>query len=210
MNGFDDVVSRSVIARALGDDWARLDPVLRKHYGISPGSEQQRLMVGSMSHVDHSLVAKLFLLPGRLFGALIPYRGTDIPATVRNWTTQDDQQAMFWHRRFQFPRDREAIFASHMVYLGGDEIIEYVRFGLGIRMRLSVDDGALVYRSNGYQWDLGSFKLRFPDWLALGAGEIREAGLSDNSFEMAFVMRHPLFGRTFSYAGRFDLDQGED
>lgn len=209
MNKLEQVGNQSVIGRALGDDWVRLDPVLRRHYGIVPGSDQQRLMLGIMSHVDHSLIAKLFLLPGRLFGALIAYRGTDIPATVRNWTTEADKQAMFWHRRFRFPHGREAIFASRMVYAGGDEIVEYVRFGLGIRMQLSVDAGALVYRSRGYQWDLGKLKLRFPDWLLLGAGEIREAGLSDAGFEMAFEMRHPLFGRSFSYAGRFELDQGE-
>jgi len=210
MNTIEPVSNTSVIGRAQGEDWMTLHPVLRQHYGIVPGSDRQLLMTGTMTHIDHSLFAKLLLLPGRIFGALIPYRGTDIPATVRNWTTTTDPQSMFWRRRFQFPQGREAIFASRMAHIDADEIIEYVRFGLGIRMRLSVVHGALVYRSNGYQWDIGRFRLRFPDWLALGTGEIRETGLTDSIFEMSFVMHHPLFGRTFSYAGHFELSQVAD
>lgn len=205
MHSRETTANQSVIGQALGKDWAKLHPVLRRHYGMDPGSDQALLMVGTMSHIDHSPIAKLFLLPARIFNALIPYRGTNIPATVRNWTRRDDSQSMFWLRRFQFPAGKQAIFASRMVYLGANEIIEYVRFGLGIRMRLSVDGDALVYRSNGYQWDIGRVRLRFPDWVALGTGEISETGLSDSGFEMHFTMHHPLFGCTFSYAGRFEL-----
>lgn len=100
----------SAIAKALGQDWMHLHPLLRKHYGVSPGSNQTRLMVGTLSHIDHSLIATLFLLPARIFGALIPYRGINIPTTVRNWTTSSDQRAMFWHRRLQFPDGKQATF----------------------------------------------------------------------------------------------------
>ena len=194
-----------VIAQALGSAWDELDPVIRRHYDITPGREQQVVMTGTMTRIDHSWIAKLFLLPGRVFGALIPYRGTDIPATVENRTREDDTRGMSWYRRFQFPRHPETVFQSYMVYAEADEIIEYVRFGLGIRMKLSVEQGSLIYSSTGYQWDIGRWSLRFPTWLILGAGRIRETGLSDTGFEMDFEMRHPLFGRTFSYAGRFEL-----
>ena len=82
-------------------------------------------------------------IPAMLFGALIPYRGRDILVTVRNWTTADDAGCMFWHRTFLFPGDRRALFASRMVCVGTNEIIEYVRFGLGIHMRVFADQGSL-------------------------------------------------------------------
>jgi hypothetical protein len=194
-----------VIKQALGSAWDELAPVIRRHYDISPGSDERVLMTGTMTRIDHSLIAKLFLLPGRVFGALIPYRGSDIPATVENRTRADDPRGMSWHRRFEFPGHPGTVFRSYMVHAGGDEIIEYVRFGLGIRMKMSVEQGSLIYSSTGYQWDIGRWSLRFPTWLILGAGRIRETGLSDSAFEMDFEMRHPLFGKTFSYAGRFEL-----
>lgn len=196
-----------IIKQALGSDWDRLDPVVRRHYDLAPGTDQQVAMSGTMHDIDHSWIAKLFLLAGRMFGALVPYRGKDIPTTVRNWTTRDDGRNLFWHRTFTFPDGQQAIFTSRMMYLGGHELIEYVRFGLGIRMTMSVLNGSLVYKSIGYQWDIGRMSLRFPTWLLLGSGEITESGRSDTEFGMDFQMRHPWFGRTYSYSGRFVLDE---
>lgn len=195
-----------VIKKALGSQWDTLHPVVRQHYDLTPGTEQAVIMKGIMREIHHSAIAKLFLLPGRLFGALIPYRGENIPARVRNWTTTNDVRTMFWQRSFSFPNGKTAIFASRMVHVAGDEIIEYVRFGLGIRMRVSADRGSLIYRSTCYQWDIGALSIRLPTWLILGAGEIRESGTSDSGFEMDFQMRHPLFGRTFSYSGAFEME----
>jgi len=126
-----------VIKNALGSAWDELAPVIRRHYDIHPGSDERVLMTGTMTRVDHSLIAKLFLLPGRIFGALIPYRGTDIPATVENRTRADDPRGMSWHRRFEFPGHPGTVFRSYMVHAGGDEIIEYRMFSVD-QLRLSL------------------------------------------------------------------------
>lgn len=189
--------------QALGEDWERLHPVVRKHYDLTPGQDQEITLQGIMHEVDHAWFAKLILLAGRVFGALIPHKGNNVATTVRNWTESHDVLNMHWHRTFFFPGSRPIVFASRMAYLGGNEIIEYVRFGLGIRMRLSVLAGVLVYESRGYQWDVGGISIRIPDWLLLGSGRVTECGLSDNEFRMAFQMHHPIFGKTFSYTGNF-------
>jgi hypothetical protein len=54
---------------------------------------------------------------------------------------------------------------------------------------------------------MGRLSLRFPTWLLLGSGTITESGRSDTEFVMDFQMQHPVFGRTFSYSGRFVLDE---
>ena len=203
------LTNEPVMKTALGEDWLRLDEAVRRHYDLTPGREAAVRMQGIMQEVDHSHIAKLYLLPGRIFGALLPYKGENVTASVRNWTTSTDQKAMFWHRVFDFGAGRKAVFASRMEYVGGDEIIEYVRFGLGIRMKLSVENGALKYRSTGYQWDIGAVKLPIPTWLILGDGEITETGISATEFSMSFRMRHPLFGKTFSYSGSFRLEEDQ-
>jgi len=194
-----------VIKKALGDDWDKLADVVKQHYDITPGTPSNMVIKGIMDEVYHSPVAKLFLLPGRIFGALVPYRGKNIPTEVKNWTTAENKTAMLWHRTLAFPNKAPVIFRSRMEHIKNDEIIEYVRFGMGIRMRMSEKDGALIFRSIGYVWKIAGIKFPIPTWAILGNAEIIEKALPDNRFYIDFNMIHPLFGRTFSYSGEYSI-----
>ncbi len=196
-------VPRPIMQCALGPDWERLGDVVRRHYDVTPGTEDAVVMQGTMT-VHHSTLAYPVLLVGRAIGALIAKRGNGVAVRVRNWC-RPDSPAMHWHRTFRFPGSAPTVFASRMEYLENDEIVEYVRFNLGVRMRLSEEKGALVFTSRGYQWDLGAFCLRLPDWLFLGKAEIREIPIDRERFRVEFRMRHPLLGETFGYHGEFSL-----
>jgi hypothetical protein len=136
-----------VIRQSLGEEWDQLDDAVKRHYDLVPGTDEEIILNGTMTEVYHSLIGKLFLMPGRLFGALVPYKGRNIPAQVRNWTAASNSRAMFWYRTFYFPGRKPFIFQSCMEHLEGNELIELVRHGMGIRMRVRVEDGALVYES---------------------------------------------------------------
>ncbi len=189
--------------QALGQQWDDLDPIVQQHYAMAPGTDTNMSIHGKMDRVFHSNIAKLFLLPGRIFGALVPYRGKDIPTKVKNWTTEDNSKSMFWHRTLQFPGKPMTEFKSRMEYAGNDEIIEYVKYGLGIRMRMSVEAGALVFTSVSYIWDTGVARIPIPTWAILGDARIIERAISENEFYIDFYMVHPLLGQTFSYSGTF-------
>lgn len=197
----------SIMQQALGDQWNHLDAIVKRHYEMVPGNPAEMTIQGTMDQVFHSNIAKLFLFPGRIFGALVPYRGHNIPTEVKNWTREDDTKAMFWRRRLRFPGKPRTEFKSRMKYAGGDEIIEYVRYGLGIRMRMSVDNGALVFTSVGYVWDTGIARIPIPTWAILGDARIIERAVSDDEFYMGFTMVHPLFGKTFGYSGTFYIQE---
>ncbi|MCF6257608.1 MAG: DUF4166 domain-containing protein [Gammaproteobacteria bacterium] len=190
-----------VIKKALGENWEKLADIIKQHYDITPGKPSNMLIKGVMDEVYHSAIAKLFILPGRIFGALVPYKGKNIPTEVRNWTTSDNRKAMFWHRTLAFPGKPPVIFESRMEHIKDDEIIEYVRYGMGIRMRISVKDSALIFNSIGYVWQLGKIKIPIPTWAILGNAEIIEKAISDDQFFIDFQITHPLFGRTFAYSG---------
>lgn len=196
---------KPIIKLALGEDWERLHPSLRREHDITPGLPAEVVMHGSLYEVFHSRIAKVFVLPARLFGALVHRKGHDVPTTVRTWTTADDPINVYWHRSFHFPGRPPVIFASRMAYLGGREVIEYVRGGLGLRMRLSLIDERLVYTCTGYQWNYGRISIAIPSWALLGGGAICQYGFSETSFEMAFCMRHPWYGRTFAFSGEFRI-----
>lgn len=194
---------KPVIWQAVSDRWDELASIVQRHYDIAPGRSSKIQIRGTMDEVYHSMIAKLFLIPGRLLGALVPYKGKQIPTQVINWTLAENNKAMFWHRTLEFPGKPPLIFASHMEYVGDNEIIEYVRYGVGIRMAMSVEQGALVFKSKGYVWKLGKRMIPIPAWLILGDATIIEKAETDEQFYINFTMTHPLFGKTFSYSGRF-------
>lgn len=197
-------VQKPVIARALGTDWDRLAPVVRRHYDLMPGQDTRCTCEGVMLEVHHATILKPFLWIGRLIGALIPYRGTNVPTTVRNWTTQT-RDAMFWYRTFRFPEKPPIVFRSRMEHVGHDEIVEFVRFGIGIRMRLSVVNGELRFDDRGYVLKLGSLLLPLPLRWLLGTAVITERAVNDTTLSLDFDIHHPLVGRTFAYRGTFTL-----
>ncbi|MES9833196.1 MAG: DUF4166 domain-containing protein [Candidatus Thiodiazotropha sp. DIVDIV] len=194
-----------VIKQALGTNWEALSEIVKQHYDITPGEDTTLILRGEMSEVYHSTIAKLYLLPGRIFGALVPYRGKKIPTVVKNWTSAKNSKAMFWYRTLHFPNRPQVIFQSRMEHLAGNEIIEYVKYGMGIRMALFEDNHSLVYKSLGYVLRIGRLKLPIPNWMILGNATIVERATSDTLLHLDFEIVHPLFGKTFSYAGEFAI-----
>jgi len=200
-------IQSPVIKQALNDAWDELALIVKQHYDITPGEPAKMVIHGVMDEVYHSPIAKLFLLPGRIFGALVPYKGKGIATEVHNWTTADNSKAMFWHRTLEFPNKPPVIFCSRMEYVKSDEIIEYVRFGMGIRMRMSVEESALIFTSIGYVWNILGIKIPIPTWAILGDAVIIEKAISDDTFYIDFNMIHPMFGKTFSYSGIFSITE---
>lgn len=201
-----NTIREPVIKQALATKWDQLADIVKKHYDLPPGTASHITIKGTMKEIYRSTIALPFLIPGRAIGALVPYSGTNIAVTVRNWTTPDNSQAMFWHRTFNFPNKPPVVFSSRMEYAGNSEIIEFVRLGFGIRISLSVRDGALVIKSLGYILHTPVINISIPNWLLLGNAEITEKAISDHEFEIDFKIVHPLFGKTFGYSGRFHIE----
>lgn len=198
-------VPEPIIKRALGSDWTKVPQILRRNFYLSPGSDAEVRLKGVMHEISYSRAGRLFIYPGQLFGALVPYQGKDIGIRIDLRTHAIDPRWMYWHRVHFFPQSPEFMFSSRMEYLHGNEFVERVRSGLGMRMRASMADGALKFEGVCYQWDLGGVTIKLPNWLLLGKGVIIERQVSEETFEMLFEIHHPWWGRTFAYRGVFSF-----
>lgn len=187
--------------QVLGEDWHDLPAVIRSHYDIAePG--KSTIVTGSMT-IDYPCWLSPVLKLMRLCNALVDLKGGPMVVQVRKW--QDpDASALCWRRHIQSGDGRQQLFPSRMVRQQGNELIEYVGMGFGIRLKVSVEDGRLVYRSNGHLLKLGPVVLPIPDSLLLGHAVIREEALSEDSFLLHFEIVHPLWGKTYSYGGIFN------
>ena len=193
-----------VLKLALREDWDSLAPAIRAHYGIAPFTRQQIRVEGTMHKVSHSAYAKLLMPFARLAGALIPFQGREVPVHVVNYS-RPDRPGYFWERVFHFPGRKPFPFPSHMVCSGDHEITEFVRFGFGIRLKLSVKDGALIEADRGYVLSLGPISVPLPINLIMGWASIEESPVTATEFDMKMALRHPVFGETFAYNGRFTI-----
>ena len=194
-----------IFETVLGGDWTKLGAVVRRHYSLRPFSRDAVTVRGSMEEVWHSAFAKLLLPMARLAGALVPYRGRDVPVEV-HYAAREGDATLHWDRVFHFAGKPPFHFRSHMELAEGNEVIEFVRLGIGMRLAVTAEAGALVFCGTGYIWRLVGRDWPLPLGLVLGRAYVEERPAGEDRFTMRMNLVHPLFGELFRYRGRFAVD----
>jgi len=192
-----------LLQKVLGADWDKLPPVIQRHYSTS--SNRSTCVIGNMDIGYPSYLLPMISLI-HLCGGLVLKRGNRIKSIVEK-TSCEKNNTLFWSRTLTYPDNKKDYFFSKMIYLQDHELIESVRFGFGLRLKVSVENGKLVYRSNGHIWQCGKLRLTFPDWLVLGSATIIEIPTANQQFKLDFSISHPLLGLTYWYRGIFQYSQ---
>ncbi|MFZ6861889.1 DUF4166 domain-containing protein [Undibacterium sp. Ji67W] len=190
---------KSLVESALGDDWNKLPPALKAHYGRGNLHE-----VGHMD-IDFPWFMQGYLHLLRLLGALLNRRGRQIPVTVDKYYNNQQQR---WIRAFLFPDQKIVCFQSLLVSAGDNQLIEFVNPVFGLQMYVRVTDGIVRYSGVRYVCKLGKMLLSIPECLVLGHTSIEEQAVDQHHFMMDFRLVHPLFGQLFRYSGVFKVDDG--
>ena len=90
-----------------------------------------------------------------------------------------------------------------MIPLGGNLLIERMRFGLGWKLAYDWDGRKVILSHRGYVWQIGTWTIPIPlEWL-IGKGYAEEEAISDERFCMWTHTLHPWFGEMFRYEGEF-------
>jgi hypothetical protein len=183
----------------LSNQWTSLSPILQKHYGINDGEEIK--MQGELA-VIHGRFIKLLMPLIRFTGALVPVEGEKFVVTVKN---KRKGNTFYWHRTFK--KDNMTYEFNSKMQQSDNDIVEFVGFGIGIRMGLHVSDGGLIYKDKGYVIKIGKALIPIPLQRLIGKSVIEEfvSNNDSNDLNMRFVVNHPWFGFAFSYSGYFNL-----
>ena len=186
-----------------GVPWAELPPVMQKHYAVRPYS-LDRVVVKVIMTIRRSRLVRFLSPLLNIFGALAPYDGENVPATVTFYSGPETSD--FHIERVFEPPDKPAFrFHSRLVQVAGSDVIEYMRFGLGWRAHYRTSGNRVTLTHIGYYWRLGKFLIPVPFVWVLGKGAATEEVLTDNRFKMWMTITHPLFGVTYGYEGTFDI-----
>src|SRR4029077_14933329 len=102
-----------------------------------------------------------------LKGALIPFDDFDLPVDIKVYSKPNDPS--IYKQRIYHLHGRNPIqFTSHMRESEKGDVLEYVGFGLGMKLILHIKDGNLYFTSNGYFLQVLGCHIPIPDLLTPG------------------------------------------
>ncbi len=186
---------KSLMQRALGDEWTKLPPALQTHYRFGTTTD-----TGHMD-IEYPRFMQLYLNVLHLLGGLVNRRGLQVPTLVEKHVVNEKQ---YWRRTITYPDGQVVKFDSFWVPAGKNQVIEYINPILGLAMAVRVKDGQLHYQGVRFVAKFGPIVLPVPEWLVLGHTTIVEKAIDETHFAMDFRITHPLFGQVFRYSGRFE------
>jgi len=190
-----------IFQSVFGPDWEQLPPVMRAHYAVRPFS-RDRVVVSGTLDIE---VSRFMRVMSRLTGMLVSRSGKNVPVTV-TFTSGENSADFHFERVFHYP-EGDQHFRSRMTPVGGNELVEYMRFGVGWKMACRWDGEKVLLSHRGYVWRIFGLVLPLPLGLIIGAGEAEERPLSDDEFHMWTHAQHPWFGKSFAYAGVFRVTE---
>ncbi len=181
-----------------GDGWFGLRPAIRERFDrLSICAETD--YAGEMD-VETNLAGRLFAMAARLFGAPLPRRtGQGVKTQV---VVGSRKAGMCWDRRMFHPGGTEIIRSLKLVdpRLG---LLECVDGGLGMALKVTAENGALVFRSQRYFLELGLIRLPIPVLFSPGQATVEHIDLDGRHFRFRLTMNHKLFGQTIRQDGVF-------
>lgn len=203
--------TRSMFALAMGDEFARLHPMLQRRFGVSLAAGYACVGRGEMLRIRRGPWWTVpFLHIGRIRNILAPFPGESVPFTVENHPYRDPygRETVTFVRTFAYPDrpGRPGRFDATMIRGRDGHIVDY----LGTHQHLAVDlelhalpDGSLRLTSDAQRFYAGPVAFRFP-MLFSGRADLRESfDDAAGEYVIRLEVRNQFFGFLFGYEGRF-------
>ena len=99
-----------------------------------------------------------------------------------------------WLRIYTRPGRFPQAINSTKRFRGATGLEEYVGCGIGMSLRVTVEEGALIFRSAGYFLELGRRRLPIPRALNPGRMQIEHRDQGAGAFAFSLQLTHPRLG----------------
>lgn len=198
-----------IFETVLGDDFARLHPMMRRRFGVGIDAGYACVGTGVMTRIRRGPWWTIpFLWVGRIRNILVPIQGSDVPFTVENYPYVDPlgRETITFVRTYGAGA-RPHRFDATMIYSErAARVIDYLgtHQHLAVDLELSVgDDGSLLLRSGAQRFYEGPIAFRFP-MLFSGRADLRESyDESAGVYRIRLEVTNDRFGFLFGYEGSF-------
>jgi hypothetical protein len=184
---------------ALGQDFERLAPVLKRHYALLP--DQEVVVEGTMETWNRFAWARA-LVP------FMPIPARSVPVRVRNRGVVDAGEICYeWQREFRYPGRTITSYTLTRPDRAGQPFRVLDTFNhpanIGLTLALAVSDAGqvLTQTTAGPQYAIrGKRYLPLPRLLHIYS-LAEERALDEDRIYTEVTVSHPLFGRLFGYRG---------
>lgn len=195
--------------RALvGEEWVRLPEAVRRRFSkrLAPG--EAVIYDGRVAMTELSRAGRLLAFLARAIGGPLPLTNGATGAAVVIVMEDAALGGQSWTRIYARPGRLPQVVHSAKRFSGPTGLEEYVGCGIGMTLRVTVEAGALFFRSQRYFLELGRLRLYFPRALEPGAMEIvhREEPDPDaegGAFSFRLSLTHRLLGRLMHQVAYF-------
>lgn len=196
--------SQPIFKNIFGKSFQHLPLVLQKRYS-NRSHCNEKITVHGVLNIHTSLWMKLLSPALRLCGALVPYAAKNIHVTVK-FESQPTSNTLCFNRTFNYNNKPPYTFASDWIPQQDGNLVEFMRFGLGWKMKCHFQNNKVHLDHVGFIWQIGKYQIPLPLHFILGTPYAYETAIDDTHFAMYFEIVHPLFGNVFGYQGTFTLE----
>jgi hypothetical protein len=176
------------------DNWKQLPPATRQRFSKRLADGATAVYVGEVVEIGFSRIGWWLSQVARLIGGPLPVStDTHVPSIVT--VTEDAATGgQIWTRIYARRNGFPQVIHSSKRFAGPTGLEEYIGFGVGMALRIAVDDGALLFRSAGYFMQAGRLKFFLPAFLTPGALTVTHTDLGGGQFQFTLEIVHPRFG----------------
>jgi hypothetical protein len=176
------------------EDWGRLPLATWRRFSKRLGAGNTALYVGEVVEVRFSRIGWWISQLARLIGGPLP-TGVETPVPSIVTVTEDAATGgQVWTRIYARSRGFPQVIHSSKRFAGPTGLEEYVGCGVGMALRMFVDDQALVFRSAGYFLQLGGRRFPLPALVTPGVITVTHTDLGRAEFQFTLEVIHPRFG----------------
>jgi hypothetical protein len=200
----------SIFERALGADFDRLHPMMKRRFGVGLDAGEACVGRGVMAIIRRGPWWTIpFLQFGRLRNILIPDTGVDVPFVIENYPYRDPlgRETVTFVREYRIGSRRRRFDATMILDKG--RVVDYLgtHQHLAVDLDLRVDErGGLLLTSGAQRFYEGLVGFRFP-MIFSGRAHLREYyDDADERFHVDLEVHNRWFGFLFGYRGSFQCE----
>ena len=189
--------------------WAKLPEAVRRRFSkrIAPGTAV--IYRGEVISTHLSRLGGAIAHIARIIGGPLPLDNGATGKSVVTVTEQAGAPGQLWTRSYARAGRGPQVIRSMKCFRGPTGLEEHVGAGIGMALSVTVEDGALYFRSDHYFLELAGWRLTLPRFLEPGRMEIVHADRPDagdgrpGAFSFQLTLDHPLLGRLLHQLAHF-------
>jgi hypothetical protein len=203
----DFFIAETRFARLAGDSWKQLPAAIRRRFSRDLADGGPIVYLGEVAATRMTLAGRVIAQLARLVGAPLPLEaGGCVPVTVIV-TESLRLGGQLWTRIYDRAHGFPQVIQSVKRFGGTTGLEEIVAHGVGMRLELSVRDGALVFRSAGYFIRCFGVELSLPHWLTPGTIEVVHREEARGQFSFSLSVTHLWAGPAIDQIAFFREEQ---